>query len=49
MSIERPPSLWDADTEDSRLFPLLGEMIVLGLGRRNELARLTLNAANITV
>jgi hypothetical protein len=49
MSTERRPLLWDADTEVSRLFPLLGEMIVVGLGRGNELAQLTLNAANITV
>jgi hypothetical protein len=49
MLIERPPLLWDADTEDVRLLPLLGEMIVVGLGRGNALAQITLNAANISI
>jgi hypothetical protein len=49
MIIERPPSLWEAETDDVRLLPLLGEMIVVGLGRGNQLAQLTLNASNVTV
>ena len=27
MRTERPPELWEADTEDVRFIPLLGEMI----------------------
>jgi hypothetical protein len=49
MAIERPPLLWEADTVDVRLVPLLGEMIVVGLRRGNELTQLTLNASNVTV
>jgi hypothetical protein len=49
MRIERPPLLWEADTEDVRFVPLLGEMIVVGLCRGNELGDLTLNASNVTV
>lgn len=49
MRIERPPLLWDADTEDSRFLPLLGEMIAAALGRGTPLAELSLNAANVVV
>jgi hypothetical protein len=49
MQTERPPLLWEADTDDERFLPLLGEMIVVGLGRGNELADLTLSVSNATV
>ena len=46
MKVERPPAMWEADTEVEPFLRLLGEMIALGLGRGNELADLTLNVAN---
>jgi hypothetical protein len=49
MRIERPPLLWDADTEDLRFLPLLGEMIAAGLGKGTPLAELTLGASNVVV
>ena len=49
MRVERPPLLWDVDTEDLRFLPLLGEMIAAGLGKGTPLAELTLNASNIVV
>jgi hypothetical protein len=49
MQIERPPELWEADTEDEPFLRMLGEMIVIGLGRGNELADLVLSASNVTV
>jgi hypothetical protein len=49
MRIERPPLLWDADTEDLRFLPLLGEIIAAGLGKGTPLAELTLNASNVVV
>jgi hypothetical protein len=49
MQVERPPELWEADTQDGPFLRMLGEMIVIGLGRGNELADLVLNASNVTV
>jgi hypothetical protein len=49
MKIERPPRVWDADTEDVRFVPLLGEMIAAALGAGTPLAELTLSAANVVV
>ena len=49
LQVERPPLLWDADTDDEPFLRMLGEMIVIGLGRGNELGELVLNAANVTV
>jgi hypothetical protein len=49
MQVERPPELWEADTDDEPFLHMLGEMIVIGLGRGNELADLILNASNVTV
>ena len=49
MRVERPPVLWEADTDDERFLFMLGEMIVVGLGRGNELADLTLAVSNIVV
>jgi hypothetical protein len=37
MRTERPPLMWEADTDDERFIPLLGEMIVVGLNAGNEL------------
>ena len=49
VKVERPPTLWEADTETEPFLALLGELIALGLGRGNELAGLTLNVANVVV
>ena len=49
VKVERPPALWQADTEVGPFLALLGELIALGLGRGNELACLTLNVANVVV
>jgi hypothetical protein len=49
VKVERPPTLWEADTETEPFLALLGELIALGLGRGNELADLTLNVSNVVV
>ena len=49
MKVERPPELWEADTEDVRLLPLLGEMIAAALSKGAPLGELTLNASNVVV
>lgn len=48
MPVEHPPELWEADTQDEPFLRMLGEMLVIGLGRGNELAELTLNVSNLT-
>jgi hypothetical protein len=47
MQIERPPELWEAETEDTRLLPLLGEMIAAVLSRGGTLETMILNASNV--
>ena len=49
MKVERPPEIWEADTEDVRFVPLLGEMIAAALSRGAELGALTLNVSNVVV
>jgi hypothetical protein len=49
MKIERPPELWEADTDDVRLLPLLGELIAKGIVGGAPLEELTLNASNVVV
>ena len=49
MKVERPPEIWEADTEDTRLVPLLGEMIAAALAGGGDLPALTLNASNVSV
>jgi len=49
MKVERPPELWEADTQDSRFLALLGEMIAAALGGGTPLGELTLSASNIVV
>jgi hypothetical protein len=49
LKVERPPMLWEAETEVEPFLALLGEMIALGLARGNELAELTLNVSNVVV
>lgn len=49
MTVERPPEIWEADTEDVRFVPLLGEMIAAPLSRGAELGTLTLNVSNVMV
>ena len=46
---EAPPEPWQPDADDATFFRLLGEMIVAGLARGNELGDLTLSFANVTV
>ena len=51
LKVERPPTLWEAETEVEPFLALLGQMIALalGLGRGNELGDLTLNVSNVVV
>jgi hypothetical protein len=49
MHIERPPGLWEADTEDEVFIRLLGEMISFALQRSLDVSALTLNVANVVV
>jgi hypothetical protein len=49
MRVERPPELWQIDTDDEPFIRMLGEMIVVGLLHHDVLAELTLNASNVTV
>jgi hypothetical protein len=49
MRVERPPQLWEADTEEVAFLELTGEMIAAALGRGNELADLVLGASNVAV
>src|SRR5215475_1814963 len=49
MHIERPPVLWEADTEDEVFIRLLGEMIAFALQRSKDVSALTLNVANVVV
>ena len=49
LKVERPPMLWEAETEVEPFLALLGQMIALGLGRGNELRDLTLNVSNVVV
>ncbi|MDQ3210944.1 MAG: hypothetical protein M3Q20_07120 [Actinomycetota bacterium] len=46
---EAPPEPWQSEADDETLFGLLGEMIVLGLSRGNELGDLTLSFANVSI
>ena len=49
MNVERPPELWEVDTEDEPFLRMLGEMIAIGLGRGNDLPDLVLNVSNVIV
>lgn len=49
MKVERPPELWEADTEDSRFVRLLGEIIAAALSSGTPPGEVTLKAANIVV
>lgn len=49
LKVERPPTLWEAETEVEPFLALLGQMIALGLGRGNKLGDLTLNVSNVVV
>src|SRR5690349_21220231 len=50
LRVERPPELWEADTEDTTLVPLLGEMLAASLSHETlDLADLTLNASNVVI
>ena len=49
LKVERPPMLWEAETEVEPFLALLGQMIALRLGRGNELGDLTLNVSNVVV
>jgi hypothetical protein len=49
MRTERPPGIWEADTEDVRFIPLLGEMISAGLVGGAQLEELVLNVSNVVV
>jgi hypothetical protein len=49
MHIERPPVLWEADTQDEVFIRLLGEMISFALQRSLDVSTLTLSVANVVV
>ena len=49
MRVERPPELWEAETEDEQLVPLIGEILAAGLSRGISLGELTLNVSNVVV
>lgn len=49
LKVERPPTLWEAETEVEPFLALLGQMIALGRGRGNELGDLTLGVSNVVV
>lgn len=49
LKVERPPTMWEADTQTEPFLLLLGELIALGLGRGNRLEELTLNVSNVVV
>jgi hypothetical protein len=49
MHIERPPVLWEADTQDEMFIRLLGELIAFALQRSPDVSTLTLNVANIVI
>jgi len=49
MRVERPPEIWQADTEDVRFVPLLGEMIAAALAGGAALPELTLAVSNVVV
>jgi len=49
MHIERPPVLWEADSQDEVFIRLLGEMIAFALQRSPDVSTLTLNVANVVV
>ena len=49
MRTGRPSDTWDPDVDDQTFFALIGEMIVVGMHRGNELGELTLSVTNVTV
>ena len=49
LKVERPPTLWEAETQVEPFLALLGQMIALGLGCGNELGNLTLSVSNVVV
>src|SRR5512145_2670369 len=49
MKVERPPELWEADTQDWQFLALLGEIIAAALAGGTPLGELTLSASNIVV
>lgn len=49
LKVEQPPLLWEAATREEPVVRLLGEMIVVGLLRGNELGDLVLSASNIVI
>jgi hypothetical protein len=49
MRTGRPSDTWDPDVNDQTFFALLGEMIVVGMHRGNDLGELTLSVTNVTV
>jgi hypothetical protein len=49
MRTHRPPDSWNLEADDQTFFGLLGEMIVAGMHRGNDLGDLTLSVTNVTV
>ena len=49
MRTESPPEPWTPEADDETFVRLIGELIVAGLARGNELPELTLSVANVVV
>jgi len=49
LRIERPPELWKVACSEKEFLGVLGELIVAGLSRGNDLGDLLLNVSNVVV
>lgn len=49
MKTEQPPEIWEADTDDTHFFHLLGEMIAAALSQGTPLGELVLSASNVVL
>ncbi|HEX6315306.1 MAG TPA: hypothetical protein VFZ73_10630 [Gemmatimonadaceae bacterium] len=47
VQVQRPPEIWEADTEDVRFLPLLGEMLSTFVSRGVPLNQVTLLVSNM--
>ena len=47
--VQRPPEIWEANTDDERFIPLLGELLAAVVSRGVQLHEVTLLVSNVTV
>jgi hypothetical protein len=45
--VERPPELWEAQTDEASLVPLVGDMLAAGVSVGGLLSELVLNVSNV--